>query len=73
VAAVSSAVHLQDEIEWGLLTEEDGNCVAGRILYGLMDKMGVKGPEIEMNGGIISNTMKALMQIALAQKQDRTS
>jgi len=65
VAAIASVIHIQDEIGWGLLTEEDGKYIAERILLDLLYERGIKEPYIKKNGSIISNAVWAMSQIAI--------
>ena len=65
VAAVSSAIHIQDEIGWGILTEEDGKRFAEYSLSHVLLDNGIHDHHLEKNGDIISNATLMLSYLAL--------
>ncbi|MCL2147837.1 MAG: adenosylcobinamide amidohydrolase [Methanomassiliicoccaceae archaeon] len=68
VAAIAAAIHIQDEVGWGLLAEEDGWRAAERILLGVMHEKGVRAPLLKAGDGIIPNAARALKQIAAKEQ-----
>ena len=65
VAAVASVIHIQDEIGWGLLAEEDGRQIAESILSHVLLENGIKNCHLEKDGNIISNATLVLSYLAL--------
>ncbi len=63
VAYVASAIHIVDEIGWGLLDEAEGRAAGYCILAAMLEDYGSSG-KIDKQGAIIDNIVCAMMYIA---------
>lgn len=65
VTYISAVIHIQDEILWGLITDDIGKKVANRMLLDLLIDKDIKDNIIEQDKNIIYNATKTLAYIAL--------
>ncbi len=69
VAGIAAAIHMQDEIGWGLIKAENGKMIANGILSSMLKEAKID-QALDVEEDIISNATKALSYMALKKQGD---